>query len=197
MKRLVFVGGGVLLAVAVALGGAACGDGSTGSKTVTLPKTTTGAQSTPTVSTAMKEAAILIDGAWARSSPAMATPAAGMATPASGMATPEMGASGDRGAAYMVIKNSGSTADALIGATSDIAAKVEVHETKLEGDTMTMSPVARVEVPAKGQLELKPGSYHIMFMGLKSPLKVGTKIILNLTFEKAGTIPVQAEVREQ
>ena len=195
MTKRMFMGGGVLLAVAVAFGAAACGDGSTGSKTVTAPKTTTDAKSTPTVSTAMKEAAILIDGAWARSSPAMATPAAGMATPASGMSTPA--ASGDRGAAYMVIKNSGATADALIGATSDIAAKVEVHETKLVGDTMTMSPVARVEVPAKGQLELKPGSYHIMFMGLKSPLKVGTKIILNLTFEKAGTIPVQAEVREQ
>ncbi|MBI5285512.1 MAG: copper chaperone PCu(A)C [Chloroflexi bacterium] len=190
MKKLVFVGGGALLAIAVAFGGAACGDGSTSSKTVTAPKTTTGAKSTPTVSTAMKEAAILIDGAWARSSPAIATPAAGMATPA-------MSAASDRGAAYMVIKNSGATADALIGATSDIAAKVEVHETKLEGDTMTMSPVARVEVPAKGQLELKPGGYHIMFVGLKAPLKVGTKIILNLTFEKAGTIPVQAEVREQ
>ena len=194
MKKLTFMGGGVLLAIAAAFGAAACGgDSSNGTKTTTLGKSTPGAsaaKSTPTVSTAMKEASILIDGAWARTSPVMATPASGMMTPA-------MGAAGDRGAAYMVIKNSGSSADALISATSDVAATVEVHETKLVGDTMTMSPVARIEVPAKGQVELKPGGYHIMFIGLKSPLKAGTKIILNLTFEKAGTIPVQAEVRDQ
>jgi copper(I)-binding protein len=43
---------------------------------------------------------------------------------------------------------------------------------------------------------LKPGSYHVMLIGLKKQLTAGEKIPLTLTFEKAGnisvTVPVQA-----
>jgi copper(I)-binding protein len=89
------------------------------------------------------------------------------------MMTPGSGGSVDRGAAYMVIKNSGSSADALIGASSDVADKAEIHETKMVDGNATMSPVARIEVPAGGSVELKPGSYHVMFIGLKQPLRSG------------------------
>jgi copper(I)-binding protein len=185
--------GAIALAIVVAIGAAACGNGD--SKSTSTTKSPSAAQSP---STSMREEAITVESAWARNSPAggMMTPAAGMTTPASGgMMTPA--AAGARGAAYMVIKNGGTTADALIGATSDIAATVEVHETKMDGDNVTMMPIARIEVPAGGSVELTPGGYHVMFIGLKQPLKVGEKVILNLQFEKAGTIPVQAEVREQ
>jgi hypothetical protein len=120
------------------------------------------------------------------------------------------------GAAYMVIENSGSEADALTGAASPAAKTVEVHETvamesaapsdamgspmpSASGETggmMGMQPIARLEIPAGGSVELKPGSYHIMLIGLNQELKVGDKIEITLTFEKAGDVKVTAEVRE-
>ncbi len=61
---------------------------------------------------------------------------------------------------------------------------------------MTMSPVEAIDVPANGQVELKPGGYHIMLIGLKQDMKVGDKIKLTLTFEKAGNVIVEAGVME-
>jgi hypothetical protein len=113
------------------------------------------------------------------------------------------------GAAYLVLKNAGSTPDALVGASSPVAETAEVHETyAIEapmGSTepgasvstmMGMRPVARIAIPAGGSLELKPGSYHIMLMNLKQELKAGDKIDVTLTFENADPITVSAEVRE-
>lgn len=122
------------------------------------------------------------------------------------------------GAAYMKITNSGSEADALLGAASDVAMTVEVHETValeepaatdgmggmetpaatdgMGGGMMGMRPVERVEIPAGGSVELKPGGYHVMLIGLKRELKVGETIEITLTFEKAGEVKVSAEVRE-
>jgi len=45
-------------------------------------------------------------------------------------------------------------------------------------------------------VELKPGSYHIMLIGLKQDLKPGDRIEITLRFEKAGEIKVNAPVRE-
>jgi len=110
------------------------------------------------------------------------------------------------GAAYMKIENTGSAADALIGASSPAATTVEVHETVAMGSPapgasgdsgmMGMQPVKRLEIPAGGTVELKPGSYHIMLIGLKQDLKVGDSIEITLTFEKVGEIKVTATVRE-
>ncbi len=115
------------------------------------------------------------------------------------------------GAAYMVIKNTGATADALIGGSSDVASAVEVHETvdmssampagSMDASGMGSSPVMgmqkvdRLEIPAGGTVELKPGGYHVMLIGLARELKVGEKIEITLTFEKAGEVKVSAEVR--
>lgn len=121
------------------------------------------------------------------------------------------------GAAYMKIENTGSAADALLGAASSVADTVEVHETVameapaetegmggmetpaatdgMGGGMMGMQPIARLEVPAGGTVELKPGGYHIMLIGLKQELKVGETIEITLTFEKAGEVKVTAEVR--
>ncbi len=115
-------------------------------------------------------------------------------------------AMGSAGAAYMTIQNTGAAADALIGASSPAATTVEVHETVAmgspapgasgDGGMMGMQPVARLEIPAGGSVELKPGSYHIMLIGLKQDLKPGATIEITLAFEKAGEIKVTATVRE-
>ncbi len=130
---------------------------------------------------------ISISDAWSRPSPAVA----------------------GAGAAYMVIENTGSAADALIDASSDVATAVEVHETvdmssAMPGASdggmgsspmMGMQKIDRLEIPAGGKVELKPGSYHVMLIGLTRELQVGETIEITLTFEKAGDVKVSAEVR--
>ena len=90
------------------------------------------------------------------------------------------------GAAYMILRNGGDAADRLVKAESDVADAVELHKTIMEGSMMQMAPVENIEVPAKGQAELKPGGLHVMLIGLKHELKPGEKIKLKLQFEKAG-----------
>ena len=101
------------------------------------------------------------------------------------------------GAAYMVLQNGGAAEDKLLSVESDVAKTIELHETKESGGMMEMSPVPNIPVPANGKAELKPGGFHVMLIGLKRELKVGDKVQLTLNFEKAGKIPVMAEVREQ
>jgi hypothetical protein len=73
---------------------------------------------------------------------------------------------------------------------------VELHETSTDASGMTgMHPVARIEVPAGGEVKLQPGGFHLMLMSLTKPLAVGDKVEIDLVFEHAGRIVVQAEVR--
>jgi copper(I)-binding protein len=105
-------------------------------------------------------------------------------------------ASGGTSAAYLVIKNSGGTADALIKAESDVADSVELHTMVMEGDVMKMSPVEKIDIPANGAAELKPGGFHVMLIGLRHDLKEGEVVKLTLTFQNSGPIQVEAPVRK-
>lgn len=99
-------------------------------------------------------------------------------------------------AGYVVIKNEGSSPDRLVSATGEIAGKTEIHEMSVDANgVMTMRPVpGGLEIPAGGTVELKPGSFHIMFMDLKHGAKKGEKFAGTLTFEKAGTVKVEFSV---
>ncbi len=100
-------------------------------------------------------------------------------------------------AAYMTLKNSGNEADTLVKVTTKVSDAAEIHEMSMENQVMKMRPVSgqRLEIPARGAVELKPGGLHIMLIGLKQQLKPGDKIDITLTFEKTGEMTVQAEVR--
>lgn len=114
-------------------------------------------------------AALKIENAFARPTPAGATVAAG----------------------YMTIINSGSTPDRLVSATSDISAKTQIHEMKMENGVMEMRELAGgLPIPAGATVALKPGGYHIMFVDLKHPVKPGEVIHVTLSFEKAGNVDV-------
>jgi copper(I)-binding protein len=102
---------------------------------------------------------------------------------------------GGNAAAFMVIKNSGGTADRLIKAQCDVAKSTELHQTTMKDNIMSMQPVDGIDIPSNGQVELKSGSYHVMLIDLTKKLNVGDKVKIILTFEKAGMISVDAEVR--
>ena len=110
---------------------------------------------------------------------------------------PGMSMSGTNSAAYFVIVNDGDEADTLIGVASGVASSTEMHETRVENDVAQMVPVSRVEVPAHGSIEFKPGGYHVMLVGLKQDLKVGDTLKLTLQFEKSGEIALDVPVRQE
>jgi periplasmic copper chaperone A len=115
-----------------------------------------------------------------------------------GDAKPTESAGGTTGvsAAYMKIANTSDTPDMLVSVTADVG-DAEIHETIVKDDIAAMRAIPDgLEVPAKGSVELKPGSYHIMLIRLKKDLKAGDVVKLTLNF-KSGTqialdVPVKA-----
>ena len=121
---------------------------------------------------------ISVEAVWGRSSPMVAS----------------------AGAFYLNIKNTGTAADALIGAKSTACGSLELHETVDKGGgMMAMQPIAgqRIEIPAGGTVELKPGGMHAMCMMKKADFTTGTKLPLTLVFEKSGEMNFDADIRDQ
>jgi hypothetical protein len=97
------------------------------------------------------------------------------------------------GAAYIEII-AGSSADKLIGVSTPVAARAEIHtHTEVDG-VMKMRRLDAIEIPANMAHVLAPGGDHIMLFDLKAPLKQGTSLPLTLTFEKAGEKSIEAKV---
>jgi copper(I)-binding protein len=98
------------------------------------------------------------------------------------------------GGSFLTLKDTGA-ADALVSASSPVADKVELHETVAGANgVMSMRPVPRLKLEAGETLQLKPGGYHLMMMGLKHKLDVGSTFPLTLTFEKAPPVTVTVTV---
>jgi copper(I)-binding protein len=122
-----------------------------------------------------KVGSIEIDQSWTRATPSTARTAGG----------------------FLTITNKGTTPDRLIAARSGVSDKVEIHEMKMDGTIMRMRELEKgLEIPPGATVVLKPGSYHIMFMELKSPLTKGGKVPVTLVFEKAGSVDVVLQVHE-
>lgn len=100
------------------------------------------------------------------------------------------------GGAFMTISNGGRNDDRLLSGASPVAAEVQLHTMTMDGGVMRMRQVqGGLEVPAHGMLELKPGALHIMFIGLKHPLRKGERVPLTLSFQRAGRVTVQVVVQ--
>jgi copper(I)-binding protein len=97
------------------------------------------------------------------------------------------------GGIFMAIHDHGPD-DKLLRASSPISASMELHETVADGDVMKMRAVPVLPIESGQVVELKPGSYHLMAMGLKQQLKPGDTFPVTLTFAQAGEIIVTATV---
>ncbi len=100
------------------------------------------------------------------------------------------------GAAFMVIENTGTAADRLIGVASDASAKTEMHTHIADANgVMQMVEVKEgFEIPAGGAHVLERGKDHVMFLGLTAPFEEGKVVNLTLTFETAGEVKVAVPV---
>ncbi|HEY6023555.1 MAG TPA: copper chaperone PCu(A)C [Pseudolabrys sp.] len=95
------------------------------------------------------------------------------------------------GGGYFTITNAGGAPDRLIGGSSDVAARFEIHDMSMDNGVMKMRPVANgIEIKPGQTVELKPGGYHVMFVGLKKSLDQGGHVKAVLKFEKAGDVAV-------
>jgi len=87
----------------------------------------------------------------------------------------------------------------LVGVRTPVAGVAEVHEMKMDGDTMRMRAVAGIDLPEHRTVELRPGGFHLMLMDLKQPIAKDTTVPLTLQFEDAkgvkSTLAVDAPVR--
>ena len=97
--------------------------------------------------------------------------------------------------AFMRIENAGAADRQLVKAESPAAKTVELHTHINEGGMMKMREVPSIAIKAGGQTELKPGSYHVMLIGLTQPLKDGDQVPITLTFDDGSQQRISAPAR--
>lgn len=103
-------------------------------------------------------------------------------------------AQGHNAVVYLNIANKGAIEDKLVGASSPVAERVEIHRSTMEDGIHRMREVESIAVPAGGSATLEPGSYHIMLIDLKFVLIAEESFPVTFTFEKAGEITMTVSV---
>jgi periplasmic copper chaperone A len=100
------------------------------------------------------------------------------------------------GGGYLTITNTGNAPDRLVGGLSDSSARFEIHEMSMDNSVMMKMRLLAdgVEIKPGQTVEFSPGSYHVMFVGLKKPFEQGQKVHAILKFEKAGNVAVNFTV---
>mgnify|MGYP000851720779 CR=1 FL=1 len=79
----------------------------------------------------------------------------------------------------------------LVGVSSPVAVETQLHGMSMQGEGMQMKQVPSIDLPANQTVSLRPGSYHIMLMGLKKPLVAGSIVPIQLKVKTAkGNIEV-------
>jgi periplasmic copper chaperone A len=100
------------------------------------------------------------------------------------------------GAAYMTIMNHGMGPDRLLGASTPVAAEVQLHASLDDNGVMRMRPVEALEIAPHGSAKMDPGGMHFMLMQLTAPLVAGSHFPLTLKFERAGEVTVDIVVQD-
>lgn len=97
---------------------------------------------------------------------------------------------------FLTLRNPGKQPDRLLSATSPDAERVEIHEMRMDGGMMRMRRIdAGLAIPAGATVALKPGGYHLMFIGPKRRFEPGATVTATLRFERGGERTVRFEVR--
>ncbi|WP_037504343.1 copper chaperone PCu(A)C [Sphingomonas astaxanthinifaciens] len=97
-------------------------------------------------------------------------------------------------AAYVSVHNGGRSGDRLLGASSPAASSVTIHDSNGAGGMSRMRAAGPLALPPGKMIAMKPGGLHVMLMGLKAPLRPGSRLPLTLRFEKAGKVTVSLPV---
>ena len=99
-------------------------------------------------------------------------------------------------AGYMTIVNAGTQADRLIGGSTVVAGRFEIHEMAIKEGVMQMRPVASgLEIRPGMTVKLKPGGLHAMWLDLRRPLAAGERVRGSLVFERAGKVEIEYQIQ--
>ncbi|ODT84537.1 MAG: hypothetical protein ABS78_22535 [Phenylobacterium sp. SCN 70-31] len=121
----------------------------------------------------------------------VAKPTLNSAAPRAEQAWSRPAAQGGAGAGFMRLVNATARPDALVGAETGIARETQIHRTTVTDGVASMQRQAAASVPAGGQLVFAPGGYHLMFMGLKRPLKAGERFPVTLVFSSGARVKAE------
>lgn len=98
-------------------------------------------------------------------------------------------------AAFMKLKNTSDKDIALVSASSNVSKVVELHTHDMKDGVMKMYQVPQIDVKANSETTLKPGGFHVMFIGLHQPLKVGKDVTFTLEFSDGSTQTITAPIK--
>ncbi len=100
-------------------------------------------------------------------------------------------------AAFMSLVNPGDANVSLTGASSSVAMMCQVHEMVKGADGKAVMQEAKngIVIPAGSHAHLTPGGFHIMVMGLKQKLPVGSEVTFELKFSNGTSKIVVAPVK--
>ncbi|GAW97472.1 MULTISPECIES: copper chaperone PCu(A)C [Colwellia] len=97
-------------------------------------------------------------------------------------------------AAYMTINNSANKAITLQKITSELSARIEIHQHSMANGMMTMRQVEQIIINAKSEVVLQPSGLHLMIFSLKQQVTEKDVISLTLHFTNATKINIQLPV---
>jgi copper(I)-binding protein len=101
---------------------------------------------------------------------------------------------GESGAAYFRLTG-GAEGTSLVGVSSPLVKKIELHESMTGGGMASMKKLDSVDFAYDGTIEFKPGGKHAMIFGLPGSVKPGATLPLTFAFDTAPPVTVTAEVR--
>ncbi len=100
-------------------------------------------------------------------------------------------------AAFMTIDNTGDEDVTLVGASSEVAGMVEIHEMLMVDGAMAMQAMdAGLVIEAGRGKVLEPGGYHVMLMGVTTELAPGDEVDLALELSDGSTQELTVPVKE-
>lgn len=97
--------------------------------------------------------------------------------------------------AYMTLRNAGDKAVPVVTAGSLVARITELHNHINDGGVMRMRQVKEIVVPAKAEVMLKPGGYHVMLIDMQAPLKEGDRVAMTLGFADGSSKTMEVPVK--
>ncbi len=98
-------------------------------------------------------------------------------------------------AGYVTIRNPGDHLVKIVSMHSDAFKKVEMHESKMVDGVMKMLELDSLDIPPKGQIELKPGARHLMLIAPTRTMKIGEQITIQANLDDGTTQTLQLEVK--
>jgi copper(I)-binding protein len=105
------------------------------------------------------------------------------------------GIKGNTTAGYFVVVNPTNQSDKLVSVSGIASNRIEIHQTSMENDVMSMHEQESIEIPEKSKVVFKPQGLHIMLIDLTDDIIEGDKIEITFQFEKAGSITQTFEIK--